>query len=103
DDEGDVFVQPGVVAENLHAQFALADAFQAAAERRSYQYVQQDQAGGEESKDQKEERNLVGQVQSERGPVGDVDAVVATGQRIPAIGQAPDALSERQCDHQEID
>ena len=32
-----------------------------------------------------------------------IDAVVAAGQRIPAVGQAPDALAERERDHQEVD
>jgi len=36
DDEDEVFVQPGIVAENLHAQFALANAGEAAAERRAH-------------------------------------------------------------------
>src|ERR1700681_2514959 len=33
DDEGDVFVQPGIVAENAHAHFALANALEASSER----------------------------------------------------------------------
>ena len=40
DDERDVFVQPGVVAEDLHAQLALPDAGEAASERRADQEVQ---------------------------------------------------------------
>ena len=32
-----------------------------------------------------------------------IDAVVAAGERIPAIGQTPDALAESERDHQEID
>ena len=42
-DEGDVFMQPRVVAQNLHTQFVPADAGQALTERRSDQHVHQDQ------------------------------------------------------------
>ena len=62
DDEGDVFVQPGVVAEDLHAQLALADAGEAAPERRAHQRVHQQQRDAEEAEHQVEERHLVGEV-----------------------------------------
>ena len=65
DDECDVFVQPGVVAENLHAQFALADTGQASPERRAHQHIHQQHRHGEEGKYQVEEGNLVGEIETE--------------------------------------
>src|SRR4029077_2990120 len=41
--------------------------------------------------------------ESEIRPAVEVDAVVAAGERIPAIGKSPDALAERERDHQEVD
>jgi hypothetical protein len=32
-----------------------------------------------------------------------IDSVVAVGERVPAVGQTPDALAESERDHQEID
>ena len=37
------------------------------------------------------------------GTTAHVDPIVAAGERIPTIGEAPDALPERERDHQEID
>ena len=96
-------MQPRIVAEDPHAQLALADTFEAAAKRRSHQDVKRQQRGCEKAEDQKEERPLVGQVEPETRPGGDIDAVVAAGERVPAISEPPDALAERQRDHQEID
>src|SRR5471030_409364 len=58
---------------------------------------------GEKCEYQIEECHLVSEVETEIRPCGEIDAVVASGERIPAIGQAPDALAERERDHQEID
>jgi hypothetical protein len=60
DDEGDIFVQPGVVAEDLHAQLALADADQAAPERRAHQRVHDSQRNREHEEHHVEERHLAG-------------------------------------------
>ena len=64
DDEGDVFVQPGVVAEDLHAQFALADAGEAAPERRAHQHVHQRRATTQNNANTRiEERHLVAEIE----------------------------------------
>ncbi len=73
------------------------------AERRAHQHVHQHHRHGEEREHQIEERHLVRQIEAEIRPAAEIDAVVAAGERIPAIGQAPDALAERERDHQEID
>src|SRR5271166_3266131 len=54
-------------------------------------------------KHQVEERHLVGEVDAEFGALPQIDAVVAAGQRVPAVGEPPYALSERERDHQKID
>ena len=103
DDEGDIFVQPNIVAEHGHAQLALADSLQAASERRAHQHVHQNHRHDEKAEHEKEERHVVRQVETETRPRFDDEAVVAAGDRIPAIGESPDALPERQRDHHEID
>ena len=45
----------------------------------------------------------VREVDPEFGPLAQIDSVVAAGERIPPVGQAPDALAECERDHQEID
>ena len=103
DNECDVFVQPGVVAEDLHAQLALANPRQASPERRADQRVHQQQRDGEEAEYQVEEGHLVCQVDAEFGPCSQIDAVVAAGERVPSVRQSPGALAERKRDHQEVD
>src|ERR1043166_2521495 len=49
DDEGDVFVQPGIVAENAHAYFLLTDAFEAASERRKDEEIEYTERDGEKT------------------------------------------------------
>ena len=103
DDEGEIFVQPGIVAQDLHAQLALANAHQAAAERGAHQRVHAQKRNREQAEDQVEERHLVCEVDAEFGTLPQIDAVVAAGQRVPAVGEPPHALSERERDHQKID
>ena len=67
DDEGDIFVQPGIVAEDFHARFALANADQAAAERRAHDDVQDQERNGEEAEHDVEERHRVGEIDAEFG------------------------------------
>ncbi len=55
------------------------------------------------AKTRKKKVRSFGQVEPEIRPAGDIDAVVAAGERVPAIGEPPDALAERKRDHQEID
>src|SRR5262245_35334669 len=102
DDEGEIFVQPRIVAEDLHAQLALADADQAAPEWRANQREHDQQRNRKQAEHQVEKRHLVGEVDNKLGALAQIDAVVAAGQRVPAIGQAPHALSQRQGDHEEI-
>src|SRR5450631_1602490 len=95
DHKGDVFVQPDIVAEHRHARLTLTDSLEAASEWRSHQHIHQNHRYDEKAKDEKEERHFVCQIETEiRSRLND-DYAVATGQRIPTIGQAPDALAER--------
>ncbi len=105
DDEGDVLVQPHVVAERAHARLALADADQGVPERRADDHAQHHEGQHEPGQDQVVEGNgrCEGPRQAEIGPRHRRDAVVALGQRHPAIGQPPDHHAERQGDHQEVD
>src|SRR5690606_25070848 len=102
DDEGDVFVQPRIVAENLHSQLALANAHEAAPERRAHDRVHHNERQGEDDEYDVEEGDLIAKVEAELRARLQVDAIVAAGERVPAIGEPPYALSERQRDHEEI-
>src|SRR4249919_2253871 len=94
DDEGDVFVQPHIIAENAHAQLAFADAQQALAERRADQDVKRKQRYREKSEGKVEEIDIAGEVDAElRSATFHRDAVVAAGHRIPSVGKAPHALT----------
>src|SRR5437667_8890303 len=96
DDESDIFVQPGIVAENLHAQLALANSRETPSERRLDEDVHRQQRYGKESKHQIKEGDLVREVDAEVGPATQIDPVVAAGQRVPSVGQSPHALPERE-------
>ena len=96
-------MQPRVVAENAHAHFPLANAFQAAPERRKDQEIEYTEGGDEETEHQVKPVQVAGHGDAEGRPAGQVEAVVAAGERVPAIGEPPDTLSERQRDHQKVD
>src|SRR5262249_16430480 len=69
DDEGDVFVQPGIVAQNPHAKLAFADAGQTSSERRADQNVHQQQRHDKASEHQIEEGYVVRQVDPKLGSI----------------------------------
>src|SRR5262249_643690 len=108
DDEGQVLVEPHVVAEDAHARFALADALEAHAERRSHDHAEQ--RDGHQRADEREVEEGqrlprdtgINPRQPEVRPRDARDAVVTLGQRNPPEREPPDDHAERQRDHQEV-
>ena len=105
DDETEVLVQPHVIAERPHARLALADAHERLPERRAH-----DRAQDDEGQKECDEREIVeGDALAERPGKAQLgawharDAVVALGQRHPAMRQAPHDHAEGQRDHQKVD
>ena len=97
-------MQPHVIAERPHPGLALADAHERLAERRGDHPPQHEQ-----DEEEADERQIVEGDPAREGPrqaqvrarhAG--DAVIALGERDPAMGQAPDHHPQGQRDHQEI-
>ena len=95
-------MQPGVVAQNLHAKLALANSCQTSSEGRLDQDVHCKQRHGEEAEHQVKKGHIVREIDAEFGPVAQIDTVVAAGERIPPVGQSPYALAKCERNHQEI-
>ena len=93
-----------IVAHAAHARLARLDAAQRQAEGRRHQHPI---GGGDDQHDGKHDVVVAGRVRDsqapDRGKRNTGHAVVAAGERGPAIGDAPDDVAERERDQDEVD
>ena len=103
-DEGEPLDQPDIVTEHAHAPRLVARAHQARAERGAREPPDAEQGDDEDDEREIIEAGCVAEVETERHrPRRVPDAVVAAGEVVGPIGDAPDDLAERERDHDEAE
>ena len=104
ENEGQVLVQPDIIAERAHPPLGFADPLQREPERRADHDEEQGEGDEEDRHAQVMEGERARERKAEERRTRDPgDAVVAHGQAHPAEGEAPHHHPEGERDHEEID